>query len=62
MIENDIIGALEENQLAVFVQPKVDMRNGRIIGGEALVRWLHPERGRFHRHSFYRFWSKTDLL
>lgn len=45
MIENDIVDALKSDQLCVYVQPKVDMRNGRIIGGEALVRWMHPERG-----------------
>lgn len=45
MIENDIVGALKGEQLCVYVQPKVDMRNGGIIGGEALVRWMHPERG-----------------
>ena len=45
MIENDIVGALKGNQLHVYIQPKVDMTTGQIIGGEALVRWIHPERG-----------------
>lgn len=62
MIENDIIGALEENQLAVFVQPKVDMRNGRIIGGEALVRWLHPERGTVSPAQFLPVLEQNGLI
>lgn len=44
-IENDIVNALESNQLKAMIQPKVDMRNGEIIGGEALVRWVHPSLG-----------------
>lgn len=44
-VENDIVGALENGELLLYVQPKVDMRTGRIIGGEALVRWQHPEKG-----------------
>ena len=44
-VENDIVGALENGELVLYVQPKVNMSTGRIIGGEALVRWQHPEKG-----------------
>lgn len=44
-VENDMIAALENDELRLYIQPKVDMRTGEVIGGEALVRWLHPERG-----------------
>lgn len=44
-MENDIVSALENGELQLYVQPKVDMRAGRVIGGEALVRWKHPEKG-----------------
>jgi diguanylate cyclase len=37
--------ALTENELAVFVQPQMDLRDGAIVGAEALVRWHHPTRG-----------------
>lgn len=39
LIENDIMKALEDEMLCIYVQPKVDMLDGHIIGGEALVRW-----------------------
>lgn len=43
MIENDIVDALEEEQLCIFIQPKVNIADGKIIGGEALVRWRYKD-------------------
>ncbi|MCX7629521.1 MAG: EAL domain-containing protein [Geminicoccaceae bacterium] len=37
--------ALREQQLTLFYQPKFDLRCGRIVGCEALLRWDHPEYG-----------------
>ena len=37
--------AIEQNEFVVHYQPQVDIKNGLIIGVEALVRWQHPERG-----------------
>ena len=37
--------ALGEGQFVLYYQPKVNMRTGRIVGAEALIRWQHPERG-----------------
>lgn len=37
--------ALENGELVLHYQPKVDMRSGQIIGAEALIRWQHPEHG-----------------
>ena len=37
--------ALDQRQFRLEYQPKVDLRNGRIFGAEALVRWDHPEHG-----------------
>ena len=37
--------AIESGELAVFYQPQVDLREGRVRGAEALVRWRHPRRG-----------------
>lgn len=37
--------ALDAQELCLYFQPKVDMRDGRVLGVEALVRWNHPEQG-----------------
>ena len=37
--------ALDERQLYLAYQPKVELQSGRMIGVEALLRWQHPERG-----------------
>jgi diguanylate cyclase (GGDEF)-like protein/PAS domain S-box-containing protein len=37
--------ALAARQFVLYYQPKVNMRTGKVIGAEALIRWQHPERG-----------------
>lgn len=37
--------AMAANQLRLYYQPKVDMRRGRVIGAEALIRWQDPDLG-----------------
>jgi diguanylate cyclase (GGDEF)-like protein/PAS domain S-box-containing protein len=44
-IERGLRLALERNEFVLHFQPQIDLRTGRIIGAEALVRWQHPERG-----------------
>lgn len=43
--ENDLRQALERQEFQVYYQPIVSAKNGTIAGFEALIRWLHPERG-----------------
>ena len=42
---SDLRQAIERRQLSLHYQPKVDLRTGRVIGTEALVRWQHPTHG-----------------
>jgi diguanylate cyclase (GGDEF)-like protein/PAS domain S-box-containing protein len=37
--------ALDHSEFVLFYQPKVDMRSGRVLGFEALLRWEHPQQG-----------------
>jgi EAL domain-containing protein (putative c-di-GMP-specific phosphodiesterase class I)/GGDEF domain-containing protein len=42
---SEMLDAIGKGDLMVHHQPKLDLRSGRIIGAEALVRWRHPTRG-----------------
>jgi len=43
-ILDELDNALESGQFKMFLQPQVDSKTGEWIGGEALIRWIHPER------------------
>ncbi|MBL8559535.1 MAG: EAL domain-containing protein [Hyphomonadaceae bacterium] len=42
--EREMRAALERNEFKAFFQPKVDLLSGRVIGAEALARWVKPDR------------------
>ena len=44
-LENDMRRAIEVEEFVVDYQPLVDLKTGEVWGSEALVRWVHPERG-----------------
>lgn len=56
---SEIREAVENNQLSLYVQPKVDFATGKIISVEALVRWQHPERGLVFPDMFIPFAEQT---
>ena len=37
--------AIEKQQFTLYYQPQVDIRSGRVVGAEALLRWRRPDRG-----------------
>ncbi len=41
-LQNDLRLALDNNELVMFYQPLFDIRSGRVVGAEALVRWRDP--------------------
>ncbi|WP_344706433.1 EAL domain-containing protein [Sphingomonas swuensis] len=45
LLENDLRGALERNELSVVYQPVVRAAGEEVAGFEALVRWKHPKQG-----------------
>ncbi len=51
-IEENMQAAISERQFCIYLQPKYSITKNEIIGAEALVRWLHPERGMIYPDQF----------
>jgi diguanylate cyclase (GGDEF)-like protein len=62
MLLGDLRKAIEDRELSVVYQPKVDVRDGSIVGAEALARWLHPGRGFVPPDEFIPIAEHTGLL
>lgn len=54
--------ALSENQFAMYLQPQISCQNGKCAGAEALVRWVHPEKGVLCPNSFVPVLENAGLL
>jgi diguanylate cyclase (GGDEF)-like protein len=54
--------AIGRNQLLLHFQPKVAIKNGQIIGNEALVRWQHPRHGLLMPDHFIATAERTGLM
>jgi diguanylate cyclase (GGDEF)-like protein/PAS domain S-box-containing protein len=61
-IETGLRQALGNGELLLHYQPKFQIEGGRIIGAEALVRWLHPERGLVPPADFIPLAETTGLI
>ncbi len=51
-IEENLWKAIEEHQFLMYLQPKYSISKNKIIGAEALVRWINPERGMIYPDQF----------
>jgi diguanylate cyclase (GGDEF)-like protein/PAS domain S-box-containing protein len=62
MLKSKLRRALERDELVIRYQPKVDLRNGRIIGAEALLRWRLPGHGDIPPSQFIPLAEETSLI
>ena len=57
----EIKQALVNNEFQLYYQPKVNMVTGNVFGAEALIRWIHPEKGLIPPLDFLPIIEGTEL-
>ncbi len=62
ILESDLRKALENQEFIIQIQPLVEFATGRIIGGEALLRWNHKTRGRISPAEFIPVAEETGMI
>jgi len=61
-LESEIEAALDKEQFVTFFQPRVCVKTNAILGAEALVRWIHPEKGMIPPDKFIPACESTGLI
>ena len=61
-LESGLRHALEDQTLELHYQPQIDVRTGRIVGAEALLRWCHPQRGYISPTTFIPIAEDSGLI
>lgn len=61
-LESDLRGALAKEQFVIYYQPQINTQSHRIIGAEALIRWIHPQRGLVSPGLFIPLAEETGLI
>ncbi len=61
-LENDLVGALKQNEFELYYQPKISCKTMNVIGVEALIRWNHPTRGLVPPDSFIKIAEETGQI
>ena len=61
-MENDLRIAVAAGQLHLHYQPRIDSRDGKIVGAEALLRWSHPVLGRIMPDEFIGLAEECGLI
>ena len=61
-IINEVNKALEEEQFEVYLQPKINLVTDRSYGAEALVRWIHPQRGMISPGEFIPIYERNGII
>jgi diguanylate cyclase len=59
-LEADMLAAIDRGEIEIVFQPQFAMEGDRLIGGEALARWQHPQIGRLGANTLFTLAERTD--
>lgn len=61
-LEDELRSAFVQGEFELYFQPQVNLRDGRLIGAEALIRWRHPSRGLLTPADFLASLERSDIV
>ena len=61
-LRSDILKGFENREFVTYIQFCVDTDTARIVGGEALARWHHPDRGLIPPYKFIPYMEREDMI
>ena len=61
-LENDLRRAAQKGELVVHYQPLAELKAGKVVAHEALVRWMHPQKGLVPPAEFMQLAEDTGLI
>lgn len=62
LLISELDSALEKGEFKTYYQPVVDVKTGEIVSAEALIRWIHPEKGMIPPGQFVPIYEKEGLI
>ncbi|OZA07252.1 MAG: hypothetical protein B7X97_09610 [Methylotenera sp. 17-45-7] len=61
-LASELKNAIINNQLKLFIQPKIDIKTRQVSSAEALIRWAHPSKGMIYPDQFIPFAEQSGLI